>query len=50
MESLELKRRLIERLSDSSTALICNAYDFLGMHSTCTDWNIKCLTPEFPLM
>lgn len=48
MEPLEFKRRLIERLSDSSTALVCNAYDFLGMHSPCTDWSIKCLTPELP--
>ena len=48
METLELKRRLIERLSDSSAALICNAYDFLGMHSPCADWSIKCLTPELP--
>lgn len=50
METSELKRRLIERLADSSTALVCNAYDFMGMHAPCTDWNIKCLTPEFPPM
>jgi len=50
MEREELKRRLIERLADSSTALICNAYDFMGLHSPCTNWDIKCLTPEFPPM
>ncbi len=50
METSELKRRLIERLQDSVTALVCNAYDFMGMHSPCTNWDIKCLTPEFPPM
>ena len=37
--------RLIYGLADSPTALICNAYDFLGMHAPCTDWNIRCATP-----
>lgn len=45
-----VKAKLIERLADSSTALICNAYDFLGMHAPCADWTIKCMTPEFPAM
>lgn len=45
-----VKAKLIERLADSPTALICNAYDFLGMHAPCTDWTIKCMTPEFPAM
>ena len=48
MQREELKRRLIERLADSPTALICNAYDFMGLHAPCTDWNVKYLTPDFP--
>jgi 4-hydroxy-4-methyl-2-oxoglutarate aldolase len=48
MKNTEIKRRLIERLADSSTALICNAYDFMGLHTPCTDWSVKCMTPEFP--
>jgi regulator of RNase E activity RraA len=50
MISSEIKKSLIERLADSPTALVCNAYDFLGMHAPCTDWNIKYLTPDFPPM
>lgn len=50
MDKSELKLRLIERLADSSTALVCNAYDFMGIHAPSCDWNIKCLTPEFPPM
>ena len=48
MEREELKRRLIERLADSSTALVCNAYDFMGLHAPCANWDVKYLTPEFP--
>jgi len=50
MEKQELKRHLIEQLSDSSAALICNAYEFMGIHSPCTDWTVKCLTPQLPVM
>jgi 4-hydroxy-4-methyl-2-oxoglutarate aldolase len=50
MDNTEIKRMLIERLADSSTALICNAYDFMGLHTPCTDWSIKYMTPEFPPM
>jgi 4-hydroxy-4-methyl-2-oxoglutarate aldolase len=50
MVNMELKRRLIERLADSPTALICNAYDFMGLHCPCTDWSVKDMTPEFPAM
>lgn len=46
----ENTRLLIERLCDSPTALLCNAYDYLGLHAPCTDWSIHCLTPEFPPM
>ncbi len=42
--------RLIEELSDSPTALICNACSFMELHAPCTDWNIRYLTPEFPPM
>ena len=48
MEREELKRRLNERLADSSSALVCNAYDFMGLHAPCADWNVRYLTPEFP--
>lgn len=48
MDNREIKRRLIERLADSSTAVICNAYDFMGLHTPCTDWTIQCMTPDFP--
>jgi len=44
------RKQLVERLADSSTALVCNAYDFMGLHSPCTDRSILCQTPELPLM
>lgn len=50
MDRSEQKRFLIEALADSSTALLCNAYDFMGIHSPCTNWDIEYLTPEFPPM
>ena len=50
MKSEEVKARLIERLADSPTALVCNAYDFLGLHAPCCDWSVFCMTPEFPAM
>jgi len=50
MKNENIKKKLIERLADSPTALICNAYDFLGLHAPCTDWTVKCMTPEFPAM
>lgn len=50
MNDLERKRSLIERLADSPTALICNAYSFMGIHAPCVDWTIHCMTPELPSM
>jgi 4-hydroxy-4-methyl-2-oxoglutarate aldolase len=50
MTLLQKKRRLIERLADSPTALICNAYSFMGHHAPCSDWSIKCMTPGLPPM
>ncbi len=50
MTLLEKKRRLIERLADSPTALICNAYSFMGLHAPCSDWSVRCLTPDLPPM
>jgi 4-hydroxy-4-methyl-2-oxoglutarate aldolase len=50
MNTTEIRRRLIERLADSPTALICNAYDFMGLHAPCTDWSVKYMTPGFPPM
>lgn len=44
------KKRLIERLADSPTALICNAYSFMGYHAPCSDWSIRCMTPDLPPM
>ena len=40
--------RLLEMLADSPTALVCNAYDFMGLHAPCTDWNIRYATPAAP--
>ena len=37
--------RLIDGIADSPTALLCNAYDWMGLHSPCTDWNIRCVNP-----
>ena len=50
MNILTKKRSLIERLADSPTALICNAYSFMGLHAPCADWTIRCMTPELPVM
>lgn len=50
MTPLEKKRRLIEQLADSPTALICNAYSFMGHHAPCADWSIRCMTPDLPPM
>ena len=41
---------LIERLADSPTALICNAYSFMGHHAPCSDWSVRCMTPDLPPM
>lgn len=50
MNILKTKRSLIEKLADSPTALICNAYSFLGLHAPCADWTVRCMTPELPAM
>jgi len=50
MISIEEKRALIEHLADSPTALICNAYSFMGSHAPCADWTIRCMTPDLPPM
>ena|GEM_PF-1972429 len=50
MNENRIKQMLIDCLADSPTALICNAYDFMGMHSPCTDWSVFSMTSEFPPM
>jgi len=47
---LAKKRKLIEQLADSPTALICNAYSFMGYHAPCSDWSVRCMTPDLPPM
>ena len=44
----EQKKRLIEQLSDSSTALVCNALDLLGIETPYMDETIRCMTPGLP--
>ena len=50
MNHLDKKKNLIERLADSPTALICNAYSFMGLYAPCADWTIRCMTPDLPPM
>ncbi len=44
----EQKKRLIEQLSDSTTALVCNALDLLGIETPYMDETIRCMTPGLP--
>jgi 4-hydroxy-4-methyl-2-oxoglutarate aldolase len=44
------KKKLIERLADSPSALICMAYDFMGLHVPCADWTVLDMTPGLPPM
>lgn len=44
------KKTLIEQLADSPTALICNAYSFMGYHAPCADWSVRCMTANLPPM
>lgn len=46
----EQKKRLIEQLSDSSTALVCNALDLLEMETPYMDESIRCMTPGLPAL
>jgi 4-hydroxy-4-methyl-2-oxoglutarate aldolase len=43
---MSVTNSLIERLSDSCTALVCNALDALSIHVPYMDGTIKCLSPE----
>lgn len=45
---MTITNSLIEQLSDSCTALVCNALDALSIHTPYMDGTIKCLSPEFP--
>ncbi|RAV16661.1 RraA family protein [Paenibacillus contaminans] len=45
---LKAKKRLIEQLADSPTALICNAADLLGIEVPYMDQTVKCLSPGLP--
>ena len=40
--------RLIKGLEESPTALVCNAYEFLGMYAPCADSGIAYMTPVLP--
>lgn len=44
----EQKKHLIEQLSDSSTALVCNALDFMGIEVPYMDETVRCMTPGLP--
>lgn len=50
MNKTDIKQLLIEQLGDSSTALVCNAYDHVGLHAPFAGSDVKCFSPELPVL